>query len=96
MNQLEEDENYSFTPNPTLNAEHWEEQYPPIKTNSHWLVNKFTGEIFPNTPEFARRSDCLQPYLGELPRGEQGEIVSNINTVLQQADTSADGELSEL
>lgn len=83
------------TPNPTLNAEHWELQYPPINTNSPWLVNKFTGEIFPNTPEFARRSDCLEPYLGELPRDGAGEVVTDVNNALKHAET-ADGEMAEL
>lgn len=98
MNQHDTDaelENFAFTPNPTLNAETWEEQYPPIKTSSPWLVNKFTGEIFPNTPEFARRSDCLEPYLGELPRDGAGEVVKGVNKVLQNANI-ADGELGEL
>ena len=98
MNQHDTDaelENFSFTPNPTLNAETWEEQYPPIKTSSPWLVNKFTGEIFPSTPEFARRSDCLEPYLGELPRDGAGEVVTIVNTVLKKANEQ-DSELSEL
>lgn len=98
MNQHDTDaeiENFSFTPNPTLNAETWEEQYPMLKTSSPWLVNKFTGEIFPNTPDFARRSDCLEPYLGELPRDGAGEVVKGVNKVLQNANI-ADGELDEL
>jgi len=98
MNQHDiddEHENFTYTPNPTLNAESWEQQYAPIKTNSPWLVNKFTGEIFPNTPEFARRSDCLEPYLGELPRDGAGEVVKGVNKVLQNANT-LDGELDEL
>lgn len=102
MNQHDTDaelENFSFTPNPTLNAETWEQEYPPIKTKSPWLVNKFTGEIFPNTPEFARRSDCLEPYLGELPRDGQGvgETVVQVNKVLNGNDDNiGDGELDEL
>lgn len=98
MNQHDVDaelENFSFTPNPTLNASTWHEQYPPIRTSSPWLVNKFTGEIFPNTPEFARRSDCLEPYLGELPKDSAGEVVKGVNKVLQTSN-SEDGELSEL
>lgn len=89
------DNDFIATPNPMLNAEHWDLQYPPIQTTSPWLVNKFTGEIFPNTPEFARRSDCLEPYLGELPRDGAGEIVKGVNKVLQDANAT-DGELSEL
>lgn len=98
MNQHDTDselENYTFTPNPTLNAETWDDQYPRISTTSPWLVNKFTGEIFPNTPEFARRSDCLEPYLGELPRDGAGEVVIGVNKVLQNTNI-ADGELDEL
>lgn len=98
MNQHDTDaelENFNFTPNPTLNADTWDEQYPPIKTSSPWLVNKFTGEIFPNTPEFARRSDCLEPYLGELPKDSAGVVVKEVNAALKNTNT-ADGELDEL
>lgn len=87
-------EGFSYTPNPTLNAKSWEDQYPPIKTNSKWLLNRFTGEIFPNTPEFARRSDCLEPYLGELPREDAGEVVNAVNEALKSTQTT--GELDEL
>lgn len=89
------DGDFVATPNPTLNAEFWEQQYPPIQTSSPWLVNKFTGEIFPNTPEFARRSDCLEPYLGELPRDGAGEVVKGVNDALNHAEKT-DGELDEL
>lgn len=98
MNQLNTDdelENFNFTPNPTLNAETWQDQYPPIQSNSSWLVNKFTGEIFPNAPEFARRSDCLEPYLGELPRDGAGEVAKSVNAALKNAN-AVDGELDEL
>ena len=97
MNHIDtnDTDDFLFTPNPTLNAETWQQQYPPIQTSSHWLINKFTGEIFPNTPEFARRSDCLEPYLGELPQESAGEVVTDVNNALKVANNS-DGELSEL
>lgn len=103
-----ENSNFSFTPNPTLNAETWQDQYPPIKSSSPWLVNKFTGEILPNTPELARRSDCLEPYLGELPQDGRIGVVNDVNVVLKSAkktpearakkaaETAVDGELVAL
>lgn len=57
---------HRFAPNPFLQGEVWEKQYPPIKSDCKFLINKYTGEIVPNTEEFARRSDILQPYLGEM------------------------------
>lgn len=95
---VELDENgveHVYAPNPKMQGEDWVKEYPPIKTSSPWLVNKYTGEIFPNTAEFARRSDILEPYLGELPRDGAGEVVKGVNKVLQNANI-ADGELDEL
>lgn len=80
-------QDFTYAPNPTLPDGTWEENYPPIKTNSQWLINKFTGEIFPNTEAFARRSDVLEPYLGELPVGEQGETITQVNQTLVQAES---------
>lgn len=71
-----------FAPNPKMQGEDWVKEYPPIETTSKWLVNKYTGEIFPNTAEFARRSDILEPYLGELPREQQGEVAESVNKLL--------------
>lgn len=90
---MDETQNFTYAPNPILPHGEWEDTYPPIKTTSHWLINKFTGEILPNTEEFARRSDILEPYLGELPRGDGGEVVAEVNAVLSNAGTS---ELSAL
>lgn len=86
-------QDFTYAPNPTLSQGTWEESYPPIKTKSPWLINKFTGEVFPNTEAFARRSDILEPYLGELPTAEQGEVVGQVNQALAQADS---GEMAEL
>lgn len=80
-------------PNPTLSAEHWHEQYPPIETKSEWLINKFTGEIFPNTPQLAERSDILEPYFGEIPKAEQGEIIERINSALAEKSNEEMAEL---
>lgn len=82
----EADQNYSYAPNPILEQGKWEEKYPPIVTTSEWLINIYTGEIVPNTPEFARRSDILQPYYGELPQEQQGETVEQVNKVFEQVD----------
>lgn len=88
-----------FAPNPKMQGDDWAKEYPPIKTTAKWLVNKFTGEIFPNTEEFARRSDILEPYLGELPTdGMAGDTtVAKVNEVLKAEPTEAtDGELETL
>lgn len=100
----EDDEHFTFTPNPTLNAPTWSDQYPPIVTNSPWLINKFTSEIVRTTPEFLKRSDCLEPYLGELPPEYGGDVVSNVNSVLKSNsqeptcshDETPSGELQTL
>lgn len=34
--------------------------YPPIKHDGRWLRNKYTGEIVPNVPDYAERSDILE------------------------------------
>lgn len=101
--EIDTQDDFLFTPNPTLNAETWQDQYPPITSSSQWLINKFTGEIYPNTPEFARRSDCLEPYLGELSNAEAGDTAKTINQVLNPApkakskvQVKTDDELDEL
>lgn len=89
-----------YAPNPKLQGEHWEAEYPPIVTKSKWLVNKYTGEIFPNTEEFARRSDILEPYFGEMTRDgvNEGEEIAKINKALanvsgkDKGKGKADGE----
>ena len=83
-------QDYTYAPNPTLPQGTWEDNYPPIVSTSLWLINKYTGEIVPNTEAFARRSDILQPYLGELPKDEQGEIVAKVNKVINDDVTEQD------
>lgn len=84
------DVTHVFAPNPALSEEHWDAEYPPIKANTKWLVNKYTGEILPNTYEFARRSDILEPYYGELPdSGFSTSTINDINEVLNNTDTES-------
>lgn len=81
-----------YAPNPKMQGENWVAEYPPVVTQSPWLVNKYTGEIVPNTPEFARRSDILEPYLGELPRdGMASQPVQAVNAVLADTDEQPSG-----
>lgn len=75
-----------YAPNPKMQGQEWEKEFPPIVTTAKWLINKFTGEIVPNTVEFARRSDILEPYLGELPKEGQGETVEKVNKALAKAN----------
>ena len=83
-----------YAPNPKLQGQHWEAEYPPIQTTSQWLINKYTGEILPNTPEFARRSDILEPYFGELDQTlpDVSQTTTLVNTTLKQAE----GDLASL
>lgn len=88
-----------FAPNPKLQGDEWAKEYPPIKTTSKWLVSKYTGEIFPNTEEFARRSDILEPYLGELPVDGMvnNTTIVKVNEILNTNLTqTTDGELETL
>lgn len=86
---------HRFAPNPKLQGENWGEEYPPIKTNAKWLINKYTGEIVPNQEDFAKRSDILEPYLGELPAdGVVSETERSVNNALSQP--ADDGELDDL
>lgn len=57
---------HQFAPNPRLSGEDWKREFPPINTDAEYLRNKFTGDIVPNTPDFAQRSDILEPYFGDL------------------------------
>lgn len=92
-----DDVGHVFAPNPKMQGNNWEAEYPPIKTTAKWLVNKYTGEIFPNTEEFSRRSDILEPYLGELPRDgvSEGSTVAAINQALNPATQTVE-EMSAL
>lgn len=97
---VEIDENgveHIYAPNPKMQGEEWSKEYPLIKTSSKWLINKYTGEIFPNTEEFARRSDILEPYLGELPRdgNNVGDTVEKINGLLNKQEEET-GDLPAL
>lgn len=92
---------YTYAPNPKMYSDDWEKDYPPIQTNSRWLINKFTGEILPNTPEFARRSDILEVYLGELPEDGMAvdSAVGKVNAVIgidKEPSSFADSELAAL
>lgn len=76
-----------YAPNPKLEGEKWSAEYPPIVTNSPWLISKYTGELFPNTPEFARRSDILEAYLG-TPQDLENQTTQPVNEVLANAQSS--------
>ena len=57
---------HKFIEPPTLTAETWETQYPPIVTTAKFLFDPITKGLYPNTKQFARRSDCLIPYTEEV------------------------------
>lgn len=75
---------HTFAGNPVLQGEVWADEYPPITADVKWLRNKSTGEIVPNHPEFAERSDILEAYYGD-PTGASGPATSQ--TVPNIADT---------
>lgn len=75
---------HTFAGNPVLQGEVWANEYPPLDANAPFLRNKVTGEILPNHPEFAERSDILEAYYGD-PNGKSGPSISK--TVPAIADT---------
>lgn len=89
---------HAYAPNPKMQGEDWASEYPPIVTTSQWLINKYTGQVFPNTPEFARRSDILEPYLGEINSGYAPDttIAEVVDVVTAEADTTDEKELVAL
>lgn len=56
---------HKYVPNPTLNAEVWSQEYPPIITGAKFLRSIHTGQIFPNTEALAKRSDTMEPWFGD-------------------------------
>lgn len=80
-----------YAPNPTMHGEDWAREHPPVKTTSRWLRNKFTGEIVPNHPEFAERSDVYEAFLGD-PSNPQDQAAPASSAPLVTA-AGAIGEL---
>ncbi len=66
---------HRFAGNPVLQGEVWSDEFPAIVTTAQYLRNKSTGEIVPNFPEFAERSDILEPYFGD-PAGKSSATTS--------------------
>ena len=60
---------HRHAPNPRMHTEDWNSEYPALNTDAPFLINKFTGDILPNTPEFRERSDVLEPYYGAANGG---------------------------
>lgn len=57
---------HRHAPNPRMHTEDWSKEYPTLNTDAPYLINKYTGDILPNTPEFRERSDVLEPYYGAV------------------------------
>ena len=53
---------HEFAPNPKFTGDNWADEYPPIPPDAPYLRNKYTNEIVPNFPDYAVRSDILEPY----------------------------------
>lgn len=58
--------NFVAPPNPRIQENGlWQETYPTIEHDGAYLRNKYTGEIVPNNPDHAMRSDILEPISDE-------------------------------
>lgn len=80
---------HTFAPNAVMRGSDWSAEYPPINANVKWLRNRYTGEIVPNFPEFAGRSDVFEPYLGD-PYADGSEPEAEAPAAV------ADGQLAQL
>lgn len=57
---------HTYAGNPVIQAKSdFSDTYPPIEHDGRWLRNKFTGEIVPNIPDYAERSDILEAISDE-------------------------------
>ena len=75
---------HNFAPNPKMQGEDWKAEFPPITEPTRLLKNKYTGELVPNTPDMALRSDILEPYF------EDEDSVLDITKVVELKPTPAD------
>ena len=75
---------HNFAPNPKMQGEDWKAEFPPITEPTRLLKNKYTGELVPNTPDMALRSDILEPYF------EDEDTVLDITKVVDTKSVPAD------
>ena len=69
---------HEYAPNPRIQENGlWSETYPPIEFDGRFLKNKYTGELVPNNPDNARRSDILEPYYED--DGEADDILGVVH-----------------
>lgn len=80
---------HRHAPNPRMHTEDWNSEYPPLNTDAPYLINKFTGDILPNTPEFRERSDVLEPYYGSV----DGRSMSAAEQALAKVDPQGVGSV---
>lgn len=63
---LHNNQTHIYADNPVIQPKsEFADTYPPIKHDGRWLRNKYTGEIVPNHPEYAERSDILEAISDE-------------------------------
>ena len=77
---------HNFAPNPKMQGEDWKAEFPPITEPTRLLKNKYTGELVPNTPDMALRSDILEPYFED----EDVDTVLDITKVVESKSVTAD------
>lgn len=75
---------HNFAPNPKMQGEDWKAEFPPITEPTRLLKNKYTGELVPNTPDMALRSEILEPYF------EDEDSALDITEVVELKLTPAD------
>lgn len=92
---------YADNPRMSPNAETFAEEFPVIVTDAEWLRCRTTSQVYPNTPDYAERSDILEPYFGDpslspapsMTRPPAAEIV---NAALKSAETTGSVDLPAL
>lgn len=86
---LHNNQTHTYADNPVIQPKtEFADNYPPINHDGRWLRNRFTGEIVPNHPEYAERSDILEAISDEeadkvfgradKPAGKTGKGMSEL------------------
>lgn len=69
---------HTYADNPVIQARSdFSDTYPPIKHDGRWLRNKYTGEIVPNIPDYAERSDILEVISDEEAEATFAKTATN-------------------
>lgn len=91
-----DDVEHLFAANPKLESDDWAKENPTISSSYKFLRHKVTGEVFPNEPCFARRSDVLEPYIGDPFSSTPTVENLGTNSVGYEVTSSAGGNSDQL